>query len=111
VKKKGLAAVLALRAYGGGRPQEPSVLIQAPTGKWIYPLAKDLEFSGAGPAGSCVISIHSGSARVASSSCPLNICIQTGPISRPGEWIACLPHRVFIRITGAAEAPIDAVAF
>ncbi len=111
----GIVFFLSVRVYGGGMPREPSVLIQAPTGSWIFPLSKDLEFSDTGPAGSCVIAIHSGSVRVLASDCPLMICIQTGAISRPGEWIACLPHQVFIRIDGsraeAATDSTDAVAF
>ena len=30
--------------------------------------------------------------------CPDKICVQTGAISRPGETIACLPHKLIIEI-------------
>ena len=30
--------------------------------------------------------------------CPDKICVQTGAISRPGEVIACLPHKLIIEI-------------
>ncbi len=107
------AVFLSIRVYAAPPPREPSVLIQAPTGEWIYPLSQDRLFSEAGPPGTCVVSIRAGTVRVLSSDCPLMICIQTGAVSRPGEWIACLPHQVFIRISGspARQDQADAVAF
>ena len=30
--------------------------------------------------------------------CPDKICVQTGAISKPGEIIACLPHKLIIEI-------------
>ena len=108
-----VVAFLSLRVYAAPLPQERSVLIQSPAGKWIFPLSTDSVFSDAGPAGTCVISIRSGTVRVLSSDCPRMVCIQTGAVSRPGAWIACLPHQVFIRVTGGQAEPDreDAVAF
>jgi len=108
-----VTALLALRVYAAPPPRESSVLIQAPTGRWIYPLSRALVFSATGPPDSCVVAIRSGTVRVLTSDCPRLICIQTGTVSRPGEWIACLPHQVFIRIDGspAGQDRTDAVAF
>ena len=79
-----VATVLSLRVYAAPAPREPSVLIQAPAGSWIYPLSQDRLFSDAGPPGTCVVSIRAGEVRVLSSDCPRMICIQTGAVSRPG---------------------------
>jgi hypothetical protein len=35
--------------------------------------------------------------------CPDQICVTWGNISRPGQTIVCLPHKVVIRITGDQE--------
>ena len=89
------------------------VNIKAPSGEWIFPLKDDLYFDGLGPAGFCVISIRSGSIKVASSDCPRKICIQSGNISKPGQWIACLPHKIFIQIQGESKFTkgIDTISF
>jgi len=56
--------------------------------------------------------IENGSVRVISSPCPEKICILTGAISRPGNWIACLPSGIFLRIEGKSRGgEPDAVTF
>jgi hypothetical protein len=48
--------------------------------------------------------------QVISSPCPEKICVKTGRISKPGQWIACLPNRVFISIRGRRSEQPDAVS-
>lgn len=53
---------------------------------------------------------------VAESDCPLQYCVLRGPIQNIGQWIACLPNRVFIRVlsvAGKGDAPfsLDAEVF
>lgn len=36
--------------------------------------------------------------RVSNSTCPEQICVRRGYISKPGETIVCLPHKVIIEI-------------
>jgi hypothetical protein len=55
--------------------------------------------------------IRDGSAWVVSSQCPNQICVRQGKISRPGQWIACLPNDIFIRISGQTDAPVDMVSY
>ena len=54
-----------------------------------------------------VLIIRDGKAYVAEASCPDGICAAHRPISRRGESIVCLPHRVVItvRTSGNAVAP------
>lgn len=44
--------------------------------------------------------------------CPDQICVRWGKISKPGQTIVCLPHRLVISITGnqEGEAPLDDIA-
>ncbi|MCT4592965.1 MAG: NusG domain II-containing protein [Anaeromicrobium sp.] len=42
--------------------------------------------------------------------CHDHICVETGIISKPGEIIACLPHKVVIEIKGHVEGEIDALS-
>ena len=87
-----------------------NVNIQSPEGEWIFPLSSDLVFTGTGYNGTCLISINSDGVQVIESDCPNKICIQMGRISRSGQWIACLPHRIFIRIDGREETNVDALS-
>ena len=48
--------------------------------------------------GSNVVSIIDGKAYVSEADCPDEICVKTGGISRAGETIVCLPHRVVVEI-------------
>ena len=48
--------------------------------------------------GSNTVSIIDGKAYVSEADCPDEICVKTGGISRAGETIVCLPHRVVVEI-------------
>ncbi len=51
--------------------------------------------------------IRDGKAHVESATCPDGICAHHKPISREGESIVCLPHRVMITVrkTASKDAP------
>ncbi len=107
------AAVVVLSAAGAyARPsRDPEVTIRSAQGEWIFPLREDRVFAGAGPPGSCVVAIADGEARVIRSSCPRQICVRSDAVSRPGQWIACLPHGVLIQVQGGGARPVDAYSF
>ena len=44
-------------------------------------------------------------------SCPNQDCVRCGLVSRPGGVIACLPHRLLVRLSGAKEGAFDAIAY
>ena len=48
------------------------------------------------------IEIRGEQIRVTKSDCPLQYCVLRGPIQDIGQWIACLPNRVFIQVVSAA---------
>ena len=50
------------------------------------------------------------SVRMESSDCHNQVCVNHKPISRSGESIICLPHKVVVQIEGGKEADVDAVA-
>lgn len=57
------------------------------------------------------VSYADGSARVLSSDCPTQDCVRTGPVTRSGQSIICLPARIVIRLEGGMADPdgVDAV--
>jgi hypothetical protein len=57
----------------------------------------------------CLV-IRDGKAYMETATCPDGICVSHRPISRKGESIVCLPHKVVVTVIGGeAEAP-DVVA-
>ena len=57
-----------------------------------------------------VLEIRDGQAAVIDANCGDHTCVRTGAVSRAGESIICLPHRLEIRITGGADSDVDIVA-
>lgn len=102
-------AAFSMAAYTGGE-KNPNVLIQASGQEWIYPLREDRQVTVSGPLGEELIRIEDGKAFVEYSPCPNQICIQQGKISKPGQWIACLPNKIFIRISGTSGDAIDDIS-
>ena len=74
-----------------------------------YPLHTDLTLSirtGADYTQENLLVIRDGKALVESATCPDGICAAHKPISREGESIVCLPHRVVITVhTTDGEEP------
>lgn len=48
--------------------------------------------------------IENGSAYMAEADCPDGYCMEYKPISRGGETIICLPHRLVVEVTGTRDA-------
>ena len=93
-------------AYGQ-KSRGTSVSVQSPSSEWLYPLNVNRVANGFGPEGTCVIAIQDSTAFVKESDCPENICVRMGRITRQNEWIACVPHRIFITIKGQTPNQID----
>jgi hypothetical protein len=107
----GAIALAASAAYGpaGGTA---SAVLQGRDGQWVYPLAPDREVRVAGPLGDTIVEIRGKTAFIEDSPCPNKTCIAMGAISKAGQWVACLPNRVFVRIEGGRkDAGVDATVF
>ena len=94
---------------GGGSPAV--VRITAAGGEYLYDLGREQRIEVEGPLGVTVVDIRDRSVRVTSSPCPQQICVQSGSITRTGQWIGCLPNRVFVVISGGEDEGIDAVSY
>lgn len=53
--------------------------------------------------------IENGQVWVTDADCPDQLCVRQGSISRNGESIICLPHRLVIRIQSKEESELDAL--
>ena len=106
-----LALVIALRVYSG-EAASSRVVVRDPESTWIFPINAEEIVSATGPLGETVVSIHEGRAAIVSSPCSGQACVAAGELRRNGQWVACLPNRVFLRIEGAKEPDaIDAVSW
>ncbi len=56
------------------------------------------EFTITTSKGSNTIHINNGKISVHDADCPDQFCVKTAPISKNGEIIACLPHKLLIEI-------------
>ena len=71
--------------------------------------SQTIDYSG--PLGVTVVEIEPLQARVASSPCRHQICVNDGWISRAGQVSACLPNRVFLYLAGVrSPSNLDAVS-
>lgn len=108
----GVTAGASVAAYGGrDGTGAATVVIEAGGERSLYPLCVDREVAATGPLGDELVAIEDGQAFVVSSPCPNQICIAQGRISRPAQWIACLPNRIFITVEGNAAGAPDALAY
>ncbi len=100
---------LVFYAPGSGTPR---AVVIGSEGEWIFPLDVDREVRVAGPLGETVILIEGGAARIEDSPCPNKTCAAAGALSHPGQWSACLPNKVLLRIEGGGGSDdIDALAY
>lgn len=107
-----LIVLAGFRIYGN-RGNTLRLVIEAPSGRWIYALDRDLVVPIPGPLGETVVEIKDGKALVKSSPCPNQTCVAARAIGKSGEWNACLPNKVMIRVEsadGEKEGSIDAFA-
>jgi hypothetical protein len=98
---------LSVMVYGG--PPSSSLVVSTDRGEWIYPLSTDRTIEAEGVLGVSVIHIEGGFAHFVESPCANKLCIAAPRIGSTGQWSACLPNGVFIRIEGSeATDEIDA---
>ncbi|MCR5699627.1 MAG: NusG domain II-containing protein [Treponemataceae bacterium] len=71
--------------------------------EWIYPLSKNERLEIPGKLGNSIILIEDNCAYFEDSPCDNKLCIYSHKISKVGEWTACLPNGVIIRIDGTKK--------
>jgi len=101
---------VSFRVYSGNS-DSAEVRIESGGRTWIYPLDAQRTVTVDGPIGVTVVRIGSGGARIMDSPCPDKLCVHMGSVSRPGQWAACMPNRVFVRIDGSVPHEVDDTSF
>ena len=109
-------SVLTVVAAGvfayGDRAEASEVSIESDEGTFLYPLDVDRLVRVDGPLGETVIEIEEGRVHVHESPCRAKICIAAGWLESTGQWTACLPNRVFVRVDGGeSQDGVDAQTY
>jgi len=99
-----LALTIATGAavYSGGTASS-RVVIRGQDKTWIFPLNAETTVSVPGPIGETKVEIHGGHAEIVSSPCEGQTCVAAGAVSKNGQWVACLPNKVFLLIEAAGN--------
>lgn len=109
------AAVLLLAALSGAAYYFISSggdaavqIVEAGTVIQEYPLKEDrIVLLGNEDADYNILEIKDGKASMIEADCPDELCVRQKPVSRPGESIVCVPHKLVIQITGNAQGGYD----
>ncbi len=72
-----------------------------------YSLRDDGIYSVKGKNGNNTLVIKGGEAMMKDADCPDRLCVKQGSISKNGESIVCLPHKVIVTVGGGDEADYD----
>ena len=112
-----IVIVLAIAVFSGfsiygNQGSRLSLVVEAPSGSWIYDLKTDRTVEIPGALGNTTVEIAGGKARILDSPCPNKTCVAAAPLSRQGDWSACLPNKVILRVEGGdlRSEGLDAVA-
>ena len=57
-----------------------------------------------------VVVIENGEARMLDADCPDGLCMHQGAISRDGQTIVCLPHKLVVEVVGGEKETYDSIS-
>jgi hypothetical protein len=103
-------AFVSVSSYSGGGTAE-SVVIEASGETYVYMLDTDRTIEVQGPLGNTIIRIVDSEVFVEDSPCRDKLCILAAPLYKAGEWNACMPNKVFIRIPDSKQQELDSLSF
>jgi hypothetical protein len=103
-------AFVSVSAYSGGGTAE-SVIIEASGETYVYMLDTDRTIEVPGPLGNTIVKIVDSKVFVEDSPCRDKLCVLAAPLNKAGEWNACMPNKVFIRIPESEEQDLDSLSF
>lgn len=75
-----------------------------------FDLDEDTTYEIVTDGGTNTLVIEDGKASVTDADCADKICVKHSSISKNGESIICLPHKIMVRISGGEESDVDAIS-
>ena len=76
-----------------------------------YPLSEDNIYIISYDGSYNLLMISNGEAFVSDADCPDGLCMKQRAVSKDGESIICLPHKLVIRVEAKEEGELDAVTY
>ena len=104
-----LTAAFAWFALGFNPYQVGSIAVVEVSGEEVARIKLNREdyISLRGALGPVLIGVDDTGIRILDSRCPHKLCVKMGAINRAGQWIACVPNKLVIRIEG--DSDVDAI--
>ncbi len=103
--------VIALLSFGGMKLMQKSgsTVIVTVDSEIVFSgnLSEDATFDVPLDEGENKVIIKKGKAFMDHADCPDQICVDHKPISKTGETIVCLPHKVVVSIEDGEESDVD----
>lgn len=99
-----IASIVMLTAKKGGTVE---VYVDGKL-TYSYSLDKNLTFEVDCDNGKNVVEIKDGKVSVIDADCNNRACVKSKAISKKGEQIVCLPHKLIVVIKGGSEGELDA---
>lgn len=99
-----IASIVMLTAKKGGTVE---VYVDGKL-TYSYSLDKNRTFEVYCDNGKNVVEIKDGKVSVIDADCNNRACVKSKAISKKGEQIVCLPHKLIVVIKGGSEAELDA---
>ena len=93
------AGASAVNAFGQAVQAKSAIVHDADGKEYVLPLDKDAETVISSSAGSNTVVVQNGTVRVSDADCPNHDCVNQGAISKAGQQIVCLPHKLTIDIS------------
>jgi len=103
-------AFVSVSVYGKNEKAQ-TVTIDASGKSYVYMLDTDRVIDVPGPLGITVVKIENSAVFVTDSACKDKLCILAPPLKKAGEWNACMPNKVFIRISGKKDNEPDSLSY
>jgi hypothetical protein len=103
----------SINIFIGNNGKTKQLVIESGDNLWYYQLDKNKEVKIQGILGESTIKIEDGFVSFEDSPCPNKLCVLSNSICKNGDWIACLPNGVFVRIEGKDEnsSEIDIISY
>ena len=103
----GFAAMKVFTKESGSR----ILMVQTQGERYAYSMEKNMRLEFSGPCGKSIIIIENEEAWFEHSDCENRVCVESGKISRPNQWAACLPNGIILYIEGEEEKEsLDAIS-
>lgn len=112
-----LAVTLGLFVFQAFRGEKGSRVIIRQDGQILYELSLLENRTGKdalrleSEEGTNLLVIEDGKAYILEADCPDKLCVKQRAVSRQGESLICLPHRLVITVESEEESGIDAVTY